>query len=70
MLLVYFHTFSCLFFALQSEAEAAEAPGISVGAAGAGHAPEPCPAPGIPAAGGSHGNHRLGDHSEDGSNFL
>lgn len=63
-------SFKCLFFALQSEAEAAEAPGSGVGAAGAGPAPEPGPTPGIPAAGGSHGNHGLGEHQEDGSNFL
>lgn len=55
---------------LQSEAEAAEAPGSSVSTAAAGPAPEPGPAPGIPAAGGSHGNHRLGEHLEDGSIFL
>lgn len=52
------------------KAEVAEAPGSVVGAAGAGPAPEPGPAPGIPAAGGSHGNHGLGEHQEDGSNFL
>ncbi|XP_063247367.1 centrosomal protein kizuna isoform X1 [Prinia subflava] len=49
----------------QSEAEAAEAPGSGVGAAGAGPASEPGLAPGVPAAGGSHGNHRLGEHPED-----
>lgn len=70
MLLVYFCTFKCLFFALQSKAEVAETPGSCVSAAAAGPVPEPGPVPGIPAAGGSHGSHRLGEHPEDGSNFL